>query len=190
MDAVFDVTVTHTGTIGGYTRAQRVAITGAETVNLKEKIVKKILSPVISTQNCIMSFNLEELCTNDSNFFSFVGNWREQTQTLHQHLHLHHMHNVFTVVQIVQCQARNATGVPQFQVDAGGNPITNSSRNQFLLMENCVQEISSIVDIWHNLCKLEVLTSCQTHFQHSEDVDCQNLAWSHELLMKNVDPSL
>ena len=83
MDTVFNVTVTYTGAIGGYTWAQLAAITGAKTVNLKEKTVKKILSPVISTQNCVTSFNLEELLTNDSNFFSFIGNWREQTQMLH-----------------------------------------------------------------------------------------------------------
>ena len=57
-------------------------------------------------------------------------------------------------------------------------------------MENYVQEIGSIFDIWHNLDKLEVLSSCQIYFQHSKDVDCQNLAWSYELLMKNIDPSL
>ena len=81
MDTVFDVTTTHTSTIGGYTRAQHAAITGAKTVNFKEKIIKKILSLVISTQNCITSCNPEELHTNDLNFFSFVGNWCEQMQT-------------------------------------------------------------------------------------------------------------
>ena len=57
-------------------------------------------------------------------------------------------------------------------------------------MENYIQEIGSIFDIWHNLDKLEVLTSCQMYFQHSKDVDPQNLARSYKLLMKNVDPSL
>ena len=102
MDTIFDITVTHTGAVGGYTCAQRVAITGADTVNLKEKIIKKILSPMITTQNCITPFNPEELRTNDSNFFSFMGNWLEQTQTLHQHLCLHHMHNMCLIVQILQ----------------------------------------------------------------------------------------
>ena len=114
MDTIFVTTTTHTGVIGGYTCTQRAAITGANTVNLKEKIIKKILSPVISTQNRITSFNPKELHTNDLNFFSFVGNWREQTQTLHQHLHSCCMHNVFAVVQIVQCQACDGTGVLQF----------------------------------------------------------------------------
>ena len=99
-------------------------------------------------------------------------------QTLCQHLGSHCMYNVFLVVQIAQRQARNATGVPQFQVDGTGNPVLDDSGNQIPLMENCVQEIGSIFDVWRNLGKLEVLSSCQTHFQHSEDVDHQNLAWS------------
>ena len=94
------------------------------------------------------------------------------------------------VVQIAQHQAHNATGVLQFQVDGMGNPITDASGNQIPLMENYIQEIGSIFDIWHNLDKLEVLTSCQMYFQHSKDVDPQNLARSYKLLMKNVDPSL
>ena len=54
MDTVFDITVTHTGGIGGYTHAQCVAISGAKTVNLKEKIVKKILSAsrLSTRKNC------------------------------------------------------------------------------------------------------------------------------------------
>ena len=190
MDAAFDLTNSHAGTIGGYTRTQCAAITGAENVNLKEKIIKKCLSPVLTTQSRITSFNLEELRLNDTNFFSFVGNWREQTQTMHQHLRACYMHNVFMVVQILQCQVCNGTGVLQFQVNGGGNPLCDASGNQIPLMENYVQEIGSLFDIWHNLDMLEVLTSCQIYFQHSKDVDHQNLAWSHELLMKNIDPSL
>ena len=164
MDTVFDVTTTHTSAVGDHTRAQRAAITGAKTVNLKEKIIKKILTPVISMQNGITSFNPEELHTNDSNFFYFVGIWREQMQTLHQHFRLCYMHYVFTVVQIVQRQVRNGTGVLQFQVDAMGNPIHDASGNQIPLMENYVQEIVSIFDIWHNLDTLKVLSSCQIYF--------------------------
>ena len=36
MDTVFNITMTHTGAIGGYSHAQRAAITGANAVNLKE----------------------------------------------------------------------------------------------------------------------------------------------------------
>ena len=190
MDTVFNMTNTHTGTIGGYTCTQRVAITGADTVNLKEKIIKKILSPVLTTQSCITSFNPEELHSNNTNFFSFVGNWREQMQTMHQHLCWYYMHNTFMVVQISQHQVHNGTRALQFQVDGRGNPVLNASGNPIPLMENYVQEIGSLFDIWHNLDMLEVLTSCQIYFQHSKDVDHQNLAWSHELLMKNIDPSL
>ena len=98
---------------------------------------------------------------------------------------------MFLVVQIAQHQARNATGALQFQMDGMGNPILDASGNQIPLMENHIQEIGSIFDIWHNLDKLDkldMLTSCQMHFQHSKDVDRQNLSWSHELLTENVDP--
>ena len=156
MDTIFNAMVTHTGEIGGHTCAQRAAITGAKTVNLKEKSIKKILTLVILAQNHITPFNLEELRMNDSNFFSFIGNGHEQTQTLHQHFHSHCMYNVFTVVQIAQCQVWNGTGALQFQVDAMGNPIHNASGNQIPLMEHYIQEIGSIFDIWHNLDKLEV----------------------------------
>ena len=160
MDTAFDLTNSHMGTIGGYTRTQRAVITGAETVNLKEKIIKKIQSPVLTAQSCITSFNPEELHSNDTNFFSFVGNWHEQMQTMHQHPRAYHMHNVFVVVQIAQRQVRNGSGALQFQVDGAGNPVLDASANQIPLMENHVQEIGSLFDIWHNLDKLEVLTSC------------------------------
>ena len=111
MDTVFDVTVTHTGTIGGYTCAQRVAIAGANVVTLKDKVIKKLLSPPISTQHWVTSFNPEELHNNETNFFSSVGNWRKQTQTLNQHMHSFYLHNVFMVVQMSHCQQRNAIGV-------------------------------------------------------------------------------
>ena len=74
------------------------------------------------------------------------------------------MHNVFLVVQILQRQVRNGTGVLQLQVDGTGFPVLDASGNQVPLIENYVQEISSLFDIWHNLDKLEVLTSCQIYF--------------------------
>ena len=45
---VFDVTVTHARTIGGCAHAQCVAITGANVVTLKDKVIKKLLLPPIS----------------------------------------------------------------------------------------------------------------------------------------------
>ena len=51
MDTVFNVTVTHTSVIGGCTHVQRAVVTGAKTVNLKEKIVKKILNSDLSTES-------------------------------------------------------------------------------------------------------------------------------------------
>ena len=78
----------------------------------------------------------------------------------------------------------------QFQVDsATGDLVNDTDGNPIPIMEDCVQEIGSLFDIWHNLNKIKVLESRHIHCQHAEDVDCQNLAWSHEWLMKNVDPA-
>ena len=57
MDTVIDVTATHARTIGGYTRAQRVAIAGANVVMLKDNVIKKLLLLPISMQHQITSFN-------------------------------------------------------------------------------------------------------------------------------------
>ena len=97
MDVVFDVTVTHAGTISGYTCAQHAAIAGANVVTLK--VIKKLLLP-ISVQHWITSFNPKELCNNKTNFFSFIGNWSEQTQTINQYMRSFHMFNVFMVIQM------------------------------------------------------------------------------------------
>ena len=79
----------------------------------------------------------------------------------------------------------------QFQVDsATGDLVNDTDGNPIPIMEDCVQEIGSSFDIWHNLDNIKVLKSCCIHHQHAENVDCQNLAWSHELLMKNVDSTL
>ena len=86
LDAVFDVMVTHSGTIGGHTRTQREAIVGVDVVTLKNKVIKKLLLPPISMQHWIMSVNPKELHNNETNFFSFIGNWCKQTQAINQHM--------------------------------------------------------------------------------------------------------
>ena len=57
-------------------------------------------------------------------------------------------------------------------------------------MEDYVQEIGYLFHIWHNLNKMEVLESCRVYCQHAKNVDHQNLAWSYELLIKNIDTTL
>ena len=62
------------------------------------------------------------------------------------------------VVQMNCCQQHNvATGALQFQVDAAGNVVNDTSGNPILLMEDCVQEVGNLFDIWHNLNKMEFL---------------------------------
>ena len=59
----------------------------------------------ISAQHWIVSFNPKEFGNNETNFFSFVGDWHEQTQTINQHMQSFHLHGgVFMVVQMGCCQ--------------------------------------------------------------------------------------
>ena len=87
-------------------------------------------------------------------------------------------------------QQQNATVALQFQVDAGGNPIQNTGGNPIPKMEDFIQEVSNLFNIWLNLNKMEVVKSCQIFHQHAENTDCQNLAWSSELLINDVDTML
>ena len=190
MDTIFDITVTHARTIGGYTCAQCLAISSANVVMLKDKVIKKLLLLPNSMQHWITSLSPEELRNNETNFFSFVGNCRDQNQTLNQHMRAFYLHNVFMVIQMGRCQQRNA-GVLQFQVEpATYNSVTNASGNQIPIMEDCVQEIGNLFNIWHNLNKMEVLESCCIYYQHAEDFDHQILTRSYKLLIKNIDASL
>ena len=191
MDTNFDLTNTHVGTVGGYTRAQRAAIAPADTMKLKNTAVVKILEPVISTRDRITSFDPEELrSSGKTNFFSFVAGWREQVQAINIHLKSYYMHNVFVICQVVQRQQTDANGQPRWQVDANGARIQDANGNDLPLMEDIVTSISPLFDIWHNLLRQEVLESCRIYYQHAEDVDRQNLAWSYEFIMKNIDPFL
>ena len=78
----------------------------------------------------------------------------------------------------------------KFQVDVGGNPVHNTSGNPIPEMEDYIQEVRNLFDIWHSLNRMEVLESCHICYQHAEDVNHQNLTWSYELLLKNVDSTL
>ena len=87
-------------------------------------------------------------------------------------------------------QQHNAGGVVQCQLDAAGNQVLDASRNPIPEMEDYVQEVGNLFNIWHILDRPEVLESCRIYYQHAKDVDQQNLTWSHELLLKNVDSTL
>ena len=96
MDMVFDVKVT----VSGHTCAQCKAISSPNVVTVKDKVIKKLLLLPISAQHQITSFHPEELRNNETNFFSFVGNWHEQMKTLNQHKRSFCLHNVFMVIQM------------------------------------------------------------------------------------------
>ena len=64
-------------------------------------------------------------------------------------------------VQMGHCQERNACGALKFQKDPGtGDAIDNASGNLMPLMEDFVQSIGGLFNIWHNLDEMEVLQSC------------------------------
>ena len=75
----------------------------------------------------------------------------------------------------------------QFQTEAEGNWIQDTNGNPIPEMEDYVQEVRNLFDVWHNLDRMEVLKSVHIYYQHAEDVDCRNLKWSYNLLLKNVD---
>ena len=85
-----------------------MVIAGANVVMLKDKVIRKLSSPPISAQHQIASFNPEELCNIKTNFFSFVGNWHKQMQTINQSMRSFCLHDVFMVVQMGCCQQQNA----------------------------------------------------------------------------------
>ena len=85
---------------------------------------------------------------NEINFFSFVGDWRKQTQTINQHMRSFYLHNMFVVIQMNCHQQRDAaTGALQFQLDGAGNPVNDASGNPIPLMEDCVQEVGNLIKI-------------------------------------------
>ena len=64
------------------------------------------------------------------------------------------------VVQMGHCQRQNTGGALQFQVNAGGNPVHDASGNPIPEMEDYVQEVGNLFNIWHILDRMEVLESC------------------------------
>ena len=68
MDIVFDITMSHARMMGGHADAQRITITGADVVTLKDKVINELLLPAILMQHQNASFNPKELCSNDTNF--------------------------------------------------------------------------------------------------------------------------
>ena len=289
MDTVFNFNNRHQGEINGYTRAERIAVVGADVIKLKASASAKVLEKPISALEEITSFNPEELlkASGGTNFFHRVSSWREQVNSLSKHCTSVYMNNVFCVVQDGEMQSMDANGNllwemeqvqrhdnlgnPMFQVvrrqrhdvhgqpvfqtslqpqldaagaqmyavdpanpaqnlqingrnvplftqqqdqdqngqpipimdelqdtDANGNPIPIMIDRQRLdvngqpipVMERAVEELGMLWDIWHNLRKAEVLASCALYFQHGEDVDRQNLSWSFDLMLANVDASL
>ena len=104
--------------------------------------------------------------------------------------------------------------VPQVQLDGSGNPIQSTVTaprldaagnmiplmhtvrrqdtygNDIPFMETIFNEIGMLWDIWNSCTADQVLESCRLYFHHGEDVDRQNMAWSYDFILNNVDTNL
>ena len=84
------------------------------------------------------------------------------------------------------------------ELDVNGDPIPimitldrlDASGNRIPVMVQSTKELGSLFDIWNNLTPAQVLESCRIFFQHGEDVDRQNLSWSFDFVLNNVDANL
>ena len=178
MATVFNLANRSVNTTGGYTRATRAGLSAEAQVKVKESAVQKILKPPLTANVQVSTFDPAHM-SDRSNFFNFVGNWRADSQTIRQHCTAYYLHNVFDVASVSQRQAVDATGNPR--VDATtGDPI----------MEDYVRVGESLFDIWHNIDQSVLEQSITIYALHAEDVDRQNLQWSWELIIRNIDPDL
>ena len=176
-DTTFDLTQVAAHITGGYTRNTRANLSGEGLVKVKDAAVRKVLNPVISSSNQVSSFDPEQI-KQSSNFFKFIGSWRADSQVLRNHITSYYMHNVFILTDVRRRQATNQAGV--LQVDNNNNPI----------MEDYVHFGDSLFDVWFNTDQTVLAQSILRYVNHAEDVDRQNLAWSYEFIMNNVDADL
>ena len=178
MATVFNLGQVAQQTRGGYDRSTRVNLSGEALIKVKETAVKKVLSPPLTSTVQVSSFEPSEI-NDKENFFNFVGDWRTSSLTLSQHLTAYYMQNVFIVARIEATpQIDPVTNVQA--VDSQGLPIFNHN----------VVEDDSLFDSWHNLSKQAVAESVRIYAEHAEDVDRQNLQWSWEFILNNVDQDL
>ena len=177
-DATFNLQQRTQEVSGGHSRQTRTALAGEALVKVKDSAVKKILSKGLSSNVQVASFDPKDMHDKD-NFFNFVSSWRTSSLLLRQHLQSHCMLNVFVMVGLARRQATDAQGNPQ--VDQNGNPV----------MEDCVHVSGeNLFDVWHNVEMSQLIESVTLIAEHAKDIDRQNLQWSWEFLLNNVDDDL
>ena len=177
-DTTFDLTKVSANVIGGYDRATRIALKNDALVKVKEAAVKKVLPTLLSSTIQVTTFDPSEM-KESTNFFNFVSSWRTDSAILRQHAVSYYMHNVFNIVKVSRAEAVDATtGTPI--LDANGNPTYTYT----------VVQVGDLFELWPHLTLKEVFDSCKTIARHAEDVDRQNLQWTWELILANVDADL
>ena len=181
-DTTFDLsTKTAAGTkLSGYTRTQRKGLRNEEIIKFKEVSTKLILPRPISISSAIDSFDPENL-RDKNNFFHFIGDWREIVMKLDRHCTAYYYSNVFRWIGKAQRQKRDASGNLEFDTTATPHaPI----------VEEYVHDHGNMFELWHNMTMQSVTGACQIFYEHAEDVDRQNLSWTYELIMANLDADL
>jgi hypothetical protein len=177
-DTVFDLKKVAANIAGGYNRATRSALKNDALVKVKEAAVKKILPTLLSSNLQVTTFDPSEM-KESSNFFNFVSSWRTDSSMLRQHAISYYMQNVFNIVKIVKSE----------RLDANGDPMTDPVTKAPLYDYN-ISEIGDLFELWPHLTLTEVSDSCKIIARHAEDVDRQNLQWSWEFILANVDADL
>ena len=161
---LFSIFTQHVGAHGGCTRAEHATVAREAIVKLKDSLTWKIVSPVLSVNQQIATFDPEKM-KDLLNFFNFMLSWCESQQAMTSHFELNCLGNVFSVVAIINAQAVNPGGT--LQVDANGD----------LAMQDEVHCHGSVIDPWHTFTLCQATDFCEIHCHHAEDVDHQNLTW-------------
>ena len=167
MDATITLTTTNRDPIGGFSRATRTALTGTDKIKIKMQIIKKVLPNPMSASLQVSSYDPAEMA-DSGNFFHLVADWRTNMASLWQHMESTYMHNVFYLLHIIE-------------IDDPANPGTLIDDTDYL---------GNLFELWHNITITQLVESCRIYAQHAEDVDRENLRWSWELLLLNVDIDL
>jgi hypothetical protein len=114
-----------------------------------------------------------------TNFFNFVSSWRTDSAMLRQHAVSYYMQNVFVVVKIKKTPRLDNQG-----------QVMKDPTTQAILYDFAVEEVGDLFELWPHLTLKEVAESCKIIALHAEDVDRQNLQWSWEFILANVDADL
>ena len=178
-DTAFNLANTAPQTVAGYTRATRVAITGENLIKLKDSVVKQVVKPLLTGNIKVQSFDPTEM-GDKTNFFHFVGGWHNSSTLFRNHCKSYYLGNVFSLVTIDPLGVQLADADGTLRTNADGTP----------MMGPAIAYGDSLFDVWHNVELDEVIESVRIYINFAQDVDRQNLQWTWELLLQNIDEDL